>query len=137
MIDEKAQGREGEGCFVRIKPTAYGRATLAGSAIPASRPVGVGIAIGVAVAIENRTRRAITHLGSLQFRADRDSDGDPDEPVETPRFLGQAKATAFSRGIYCPINKRRGDPAVAPPLRVMCLKLDFSGHFTIHNKGTP
>ncbi len=82
---------------MRIKPTAYGRATLAGSAIPASRPVGVAIAIGVAVVIENRTRRAITHLGSLQFRADRDSDGDPDsdtdpdEPGETPRFAGRPK----------------------------------------------
>ena len=89
---------------MRPGPPAFGRATLAGSAVPAGRLVGVGIAIGVAVAIENRTRCAITHLGSLQIRTDCDRDGDPDsdtdpdEPGETPYCAGQANATVSSRG---------------------------------------
>ncbi len=41
----------------------------------------------------------MTHLGSLQFRTDRDgdpdSDTDPDELGQTSRFTGQAKATPF------------------------------------------
>ncbi len=64
------------------RPLAFGRATLAGSAVPAGRLVGIGIAIGVAVAIENRTRCAITHLGSLHFRTDRLIDCDPDTDAD-------------------------------------------------------
>ncbi len=86
--------------LVRHKPMAFGRVTLTGSAVPASRDRGRNRNRGRS---RNRDSKEITqpasraHLDSDRD-IDSDPDSDPDELSHSPRFAGQAKATASSRG---------------------------------------
>ncbi len=55
VLRNKSQSAVGGRSLVRDKPTAFGRATLTGSAVPASdiwnRVVGIAFGIGVAIGI--------------------------------------------------------------------------------------
>ncbi len=63
---------------------------------------------------------ASAHLGGLPFRTDRDidcdpdTDADPDEINQSPRFAGQAKATASRSVVY--LEDRSGERQYEPAL---------------------